>query len=56
MKHRSKYRCECCGVDVEARAIVCSDCLQQFYWLHSLWMAGLNQTKAPTAMTQERDK
>lgn len=49
MKHRSKYRCERCDVDVKTGAIVCSDCLDKFYWLHSLWMTGLKQTKAPTA-------
>jgi len=49
MKHRSKYRCECCDKDVKTGAIVCSDCLKQFYWIHSLFMAGLKQT-------QEQDK
>ena len=50
----SVLRCERCLGDVKTRGIICDDCLRDFYWLHSLWMAGLNQTKAPKA--EEQDK
>ena len=45
MKQRREHRCERCAGDVKQGAIVCSDCVADFYRLHSLWMAGLNQTK-----------
>lgn len=45
MKHRSKYRCECCDKDVKTGAIVCSDCISAFYWIHSLFMKKPSENK-----------
>jgi len=52
MKRKSEYKCEQCAADVKQGTLVCVDCVADFYRLHSLWMAGLNQTKAPTAEEQ----
>ena len=49
MRNRSEYKCERCAADVKQGTLVCADCVAAFYWLHSLWIAGLNQTKTPTA-------
>ena len=54
MKRTSEYKCEQCAADVKQGTVVCVDCVADFYRLHSLWMAGLKQTKAPTA--EEQDK
>ena len=37
--------CECCKTSVKAEEIICAACVADYYRVHSLWMAGLNQTK-----------
>jgi len=41
----SKVCCEVCKGNIKSMDTICPSCVRDFYWLHSLWMAGLNQTK-----------
>lgn len=41
----SEICCEVCKGKIKSMDTICPNCIKDFYWVHSLWMAGLNQTE-----------